>query len=419
MSNETQDKGGPRDTDDVKDPEQLDDELDLDSIDDDDELLEASADDTDYGDEDDAEEADVLASASDVDDDLELDEDEDAELLEASADADEAGDLDDDEFDDDDDDDDDDDVDTLEAGADDDDDGDNLTVEFHEEEGGTLQTSAQPDDAPTDAEATDQDPDGDDATPVRGDSGGLWPVDRLAPVLEAVLFAAGDPIQVRRICQVVDGSTKAEVLAALEHLGESYEGRGFRVIEVGGGWQLRTAPEHHDTVRKLFKEKPQRLTRTQMETLTIVAYKQPCTRAEVESVRGVDSASVLELLVERRLASIAGRRDVPGRPLVYVTSTEFLELFGLKDLKSLPSLAELGDDIQTLADRSGFNEAGDDPDAAILPIEDGDTGEELQDPAAAQTFGGDAAPAQADDEEGGSAPGPELGPDGGDGATRH
>lgn len=235
----------------------------------------------------------------------------------------------------------------------------------------------------------------------KGGQPGLWPIERLKPVLEAVLFAAADAIQIRRICQIIDGATKPEVSQALAHLQSDCEQRGFRLVEVAGGWQFRTAPEHHETVRKLFKDKPQRLTRAQMEVLTIIAYKQPATRAEVEAVRGVDSSSVMEALVERRIVRIAGRRDVVGRPLVYVTTQEFLELFGLKDLRSLPALPELGDDIQTMADRAGFSDDEDGRSAEVLPLEEGDTGEEVQGqpqagaqedgrPPAAQARGGDA-----------------------------
>jgi segregation and condensation protein B len=141
------------------------------------------------------------------------------------------------------------------------------------------------------------------------------------------------------------------------------------LVEVAGGWQFRTAPEHHAPVRVLFKEKPLRLTRASIETLAIIAYKQPVTRLEIEAVRGVDSSGVLESLVERRVVRIAGRRDVPGRPLVYTTTPLFLEVFGLKDMKSLPTLAELGDDLGALAERSEFAQVGD-PNAAILPLED-------------------------------------------------
>ena len=200
-------------------------------------------------------------------------------------------------------------------------------------------------------------------------TGGRWPVERLKPVLEAMIFAVADPLPTKKVCDAIDGVTAGEVKAAAAALQADYAERGIRLVEVAGGWQFRTAPEHHTPVRMLFKEKPLRLTRASIETLAIVAYKQPVTRAEIESVRGVDSAGVLESLVERRVVRIAGRRDVPGRPLVYMTTPLFLEIFGLKDMKSLPTLAELGDDIGALAERSEFAQVGD-PTAAILPLDE-------------------------------------------------
>jgi segregation and condensation protein B len=199
--------------------------------------------------------------------------------------------------------------------------------------------------------------------------GGRWPVERLKPVLEAMIFAVADPLSTKKVCDALGGVTAAEVKAAAAVLQSDYAERGIRLVEVAGGWQFRTAPEHHAPVRVLFKDKPLRLTRASIETLAIVAYKQPVTRAEIELVRGVDSSGVLEGLVERRVVRIAGRRDVPGRPLVYATTPLFLEVFGLKDMRSLPTLAELGDDIGALAERSEFAEVGD-ADAAILPLED-------------------------------------------------
>jgi segregation and condensation protein B len=222
--------------------------------------------------------------------------------------------------------------------------------------------------------------------------GGSWPVDRLQPVVEALLFAAGDPVTPRKLAGCVAGASTDEVRTAIRAIQEDYASRGMRLVEVAGGWQMRTAAEFHDYVRHLFKQKQFRLTRAGIETVSIVAYKQPATRAEIEEVRGVDCSGVLESLVERGVVKVAGRRDVPGRPLVYVTTPRFLEMFGLKDLKGLPTLAELGDDIRGLADTAGF-EDGDERDAAILPLEEGD--------------GGDQAYSEDDDSEGGSHQGQE------------
>lgn len=223
------------------------------------------------------------------------------------------------------------------------------------------QAAQQASDAQTDEVSVEDD--------APSSTGGRWPVERLKPVLEAMIFAVADPLPTKKVCDAIDGVTAGEVKAAAAALQADYAERGIRLVEVAGGWQFRTAPEHHTPVRMLFKEKPLRLTRASIETLAIVAYKQPVTRAEIESVRGVDSAGVLESLVERRVVRIAGRRDVPGRPLVYMTTPLFLEIFGLKDMKSLPTLAELGDDIGALAERSEFAQVGD-PTAAILPLDE-------------------------------------------------
>jgi segregation and condensation protein B len=161
--------------------------------------------------------------------------------------------------------------------------------------------------------------------------------------VESVLFAAGEPVSLARLAEVVPGPSRAELRAALVALGEAAERerRGIHLVEVAGGWQLRTVPEHAEWVRRLFQQKPWRLTRATLETLAIVAYKQPITRAEIEAIRGVDADSVLASLLTRKLVKIVGRKDVIGRPLLYGTTRHFLEVFGLRDLGGLPVLAEV------------------------------------------------------------------------------
>ncbi|MFT4570447.1 MAG: segregation and condensation protein B [Hyphomicrobiaceae bacterium] len=234
------------------------------------------------------------------------------------------------------------------------------------------------------------------------EGGGSWPVDRIEPVLEALLFAAGDPIAVSKLAEIVEGATRGEVRAGLKHLANGYLTRGFRLIEVAGGWQMRTGPEHHRYVRKLFRERPFRLTRAATETMAVVAYKQPCTRVDVESVRGVESGAVMETLVERNLLKIIGRKDAPGRPLLYSSTTEFLELFGLKSLRDLPTLGELGDDIELLAERGEFREGAAVAAADVLPLE---SGEPAAPAAPHDTVGREAQPAP----EAGPEPAPEVG----------
>ena len=166
---------------------------------------------------------------------------------------------------------------------------------------------------------------------------------RLAAVLESLLFAAGSPVPIGRLVDALDGPGRAEVLGALEELSARYEtdGRGLRLVYVAGGYQLRTPAEHGPWVRRLLRERPPRLSRPMLETLAIVAYRQPCTRMEIEAIRGVDADAVLTTLSERRLVRVVGRKDTPGRPLLYGTTRLFLDRFGLKSPKDLPASLEI------------------------------------------------------------------------------
>jgi len=166
--------------------------------------------------------------------------------------------------------------------------------------------------------------------------------ERLKAILESLLFAAGEPVSLNRLAAVLDSVPKEQIRDALIALGAHYAqgGRGLTVEEVAGGYQLRTRKEFAPQIRKLLAGKPPRLSRSLLETLAIIAYRQPVTRPEIEQVRGVDCGGVLETLLERRLVRIAGRKEAPGRPIIYATTPEFLEVFGLKDLDSLPDLKE-------------------------------------------------------------------------------
>lgn len=176
---------------------------------------------------------------------------------------------------------------------------------------------------------------------------------RLAGILESLLFASGTPVPLARLIDALDGPDRREVTAALTLLTERYErdAGGLRLVHVAGGYQLRTPAEHGPWVRRLLGQKPPRLSRPMLETLAIVAYRQPCTKIEIEAVRGVDADAVLTTLTERRLVRIAGRKETPGRPLLYATTREFLEVFGLPDLQALPPLKELGEGAELLAAR--------------------------------------------------------------------
>src|SRR3984957_4674756 len=166
--------------------------------------------------------------------------------------------------------------------------------------------------------------------------------ERLKAILESLLFAAGEPVPLARLAAVLDNVARDAIKKALSEmlLGYGGGGRGVVLEEVAGGYQLRTPKEHALYVRKLLAAKPPRLSRPLLETLAIIAYRQPVTRPEIEQLRGVDSGGVLETLLERRLVRIDGRKEAPGRPIMYATSPEFLEIFGLRDLDGLPDLEE-------------------------------------------------------------------------------
>lgn len=173
---------------------------------------------------------------------------------------------------------------------------------------------------------------------------GLLP--RMKMICESLLFASGQPLPSQQLLAVLrelqPDLSASGLRGVLEQLRTELRegGRGIRLVEVAGGYQLRTPSESAPFVRRLIARRPPRMTQATIETLAIVAYRQPVTRAEVEDIRGVESGAVLKHLLDRRLVRILGRKDEPGRPLLYGTTKEFLALFSLKDLKSLPTLRD-------------------------------------------------------------------------------
>jgi segregation and condensation protein B len=239
---------------------------------------------------------------------------------------------------------------------------------------------------------------------------------RLEGIIESVIFAAGAPVALRRLVQVLDGPSSKEVVRAIGHLAKRYDRgrRGVRLVEVAGGYQFRTAPENADWVRELLKEKPARLGRATLETLAIIAYKQPVTRAEIEAIRGVDVEGALGSLLAKRLIKIEGRKETVGRPLLYVTTPEFLEVFGLKDLNDLPTLKELpaseaDNSIAESSLASAADEAATDPDASAEAVESG--GSKLAAGGGAVDSGREGAGEQPRGDGAGDEGGPESGPD--------
>ena len=166
---------------------------------------------------------------------------------------------------------------------------------------------------------------------------------QLKAAIEALLFIAGSPLSADRLKGIFEEATKEQLEAQLQAIKQDYQARaaGVMLAEVAGGYQLATCPEHAEWIRK-FKTVKQstKLSRAALETLAIVAYKQPITRTEVEAIRGVNIGGIMRNLMERRLVKIVGKKDVPGKPMMYGTTMDFLQYFGLKDLSSLPTLKE-------------------------------------------------------------------------------
>lgn len=165
----------------------------------------------------------------------------------------------------------------------------------------------------------------------------------LSSIIESLIFSADAAISTDRICDVLTEFERDEIKVALRELLNFYQERegGFELAEVAGGWQFRTRPAYHGYITRHIKTRTAKFSQSALETLAIIAYRQPITRAEVEHLRGVDCGGVVKSLLEKRLVRILGKKDIPGRPMIYGTSKEFLEIFGLKDLKSLPTLKEI------------------------------------------------------------------------------
>ncbi len=194
-------------------------------------------------------------------------------------------------------------------------------------------------------------------------------VRKLKQILEAALLAASRPMSLDDLLELFteeEGLEKREVRVAIEELGEDYAGRGIELSEVASGYRFQIRAEFAPWVSRLWEERPSRYSRALMETLALIAYRQPVTRAEIEEVRGVSvSSNIVKTLLEREWVRVVGHRDVPGKPALYATTREFLDYFGLKSLDELPTLAELRDlasinrelDLNTAAEAGSENAA--------------------------------------------------------------
>ena len=167
--------------------------------------------------------------------------------------------------------------------------------------------------------------------------------ENIKSIIESLLFVADGPLTIQRLSEVLEGVEKEDVRSTLDELQSELENsrRGVRLVEVAGGYQFRTAKVNADWVKKFLGGRPARIGRATLETLAIIAYRQPITRAEIEAIRGVDVDGVINTLLERSLIRAVARKDVPGRPFLYGTTPEFLQLFNLKDLTHLPALKEM------------------------------------------------------------------------------
>ena len=169
--------------------------------------------------------------------------------------------------------------------------------------------------------------------------------DELKPIIEALIFASPDPLTLKTLFRLLDEEPPEDVERALEALQADYDARGgLQMVQVAGGYQICTRPEFHEWVRRLFHEhSKQRLSVQALETLAVIAYKQPITGPEIAEIRGVNTSAVVGTLLERQLVKVVGRRPVVGRPFLYATTREFLNRFGLSDLTDLPKVEEMAE----------------------------------------------------------------------------
>jgi len=198
------------------------------------------------------------------------------------------------------------------------------------------------------------------------------PSAELKAIVEALVFASPEPLTPRMLFKLLASEPREDIVAVVEALKADYENRpGLQWVEVAGGYQIVTRPELHEWVRRLFHERStQKLTVQALETLAVIAYKQPTTALEIGDIRGVNTSGVLSTLLERHLIKIVGRKNIVGRPFMYATTREFLIRFGLNDLTDLPR-------IEDVADALGFEPpAGlveQTPQEEILPLDEEET----------------------------------------------
>ena len=218
----------------------------------------------------------------------------------------------------------------------------------------------------------------DDTKTDPSDGSPVLPAQEIRAILEALIFASPQPITPREIGEVLGGVSRSAWQEALEELKADYarDVRGLQLVEVAGGWQITTRPEYNDWVRELLDPKtPSRLSIQALETLAVVAYKQPVTLPEIIDLRGIKSGGVIKTLLEKRLIRILGRKEVVGRPILYGTTKHFLLHFGLKDLSELPKIEEFAEVLGEEVDVAGLKRAIEAPTPAEVPLAEEDSGD--------------------------------------------
>lgn len=207
--------------------------------------------------------------------------------------------------------------------------------------------------------------------------------DDLKRVVESLIFVADKPIPIARLRELTEVSSADRLREALDELVAEYAERGIILDDVAGGYQFHTSPVTAPYVQKLVEGRPVRLSRAQLETLAIVAYRQPITRPEIDEIRGVDSGNTLKVLLDRSLIKVLGKREEPGRPWLYGTTKDFLEFFNLREIGDLPTLREyheLTEDsmrqVERLSAELGERDPGREPDPPEARNADGDAAAE-------------------------------------------
>lgn len=202
----------------------------------------------------------------------------------------------------------------------------------------------------------------------------------LKSIVENVLLAADQPVHVNELEKIfLNTAEKNDLRLILEELKEEYQSRNLQILEVADGYQLCTRHEFNDWIRKFLKlDRSSRLSQPSLDTLSIVAYKQPLTRQEIDDIRGVDSSGVIKTLLEKKVIGPAGRKKVPGRPIMYRTTQKFLEYFGLKDLSDLPTLEDLKEELESDDPpiQSQIEFANADPSESVVTEDEGNTSPE-------------------------------------------